>query len=223
MKLNNRNQAGFTIIELMISTTVFTFVLLVCSVAIVHVGRMYYKGTITSRTQDLSRKLGEDVSQAVQFGAGNSAPGQFLRVSGPTSFTSGSQTVAAFARCIGDIRYSYTVGPAQGAGAGRATHVVWKDRLAPLAPCVPVNIASVTPSVGGQEILGSKMRVARFDVTNPVGLYAVDIIVSYGDTDDLFEPASLPNFPNFSICKGVGAGGQFCSVAAYRTTVGKRL
>ncbi|MFZ1323544.1 MAG: prepilin-type N-terminal cleavage/methylation domain-containing protein [Candidatus Saccharimonadales bacterium] len=220
-------QAGFTIIELMIATAVFSAVLLLCGMAIVHVGRMYYKGSVTSKTQDTARKFGEDVSQAIQFGTGNTAPGQFIRTNGPVTQTGGGQTLTnnVMARCIGDIRYSYVIGRPQGTNAASARHAVWRDRLLTTSqPCDPVNLTLADPGgTAGQEMLANKMRLARFEVTNLAGLYEIDAVVSYGDADDLFGPAALPEFPDFSICKGVNAGGQFCASAAYKTTVGKRL
>ena len=61
------NQTGFTIVELMIATVIFSMVLLVCSYAIIHAGRMYYKGMIMSKTQDTARKIIDSASDAIKY------------------------------------------------------------------------------------------------------------------------------------------------------------
>lgn len=217
MRDTTKSQSGFTIVELMISTMVFSFVLLICAVAIVHVGRMYFKGVITSRTQDSSRRFGEDVAQAIQFGVGSDGTG-FLRAGTPTTY--GGVTVRS--RCIGEIRYSYSIDQAMGVGAAR--HIVWKDRVAvDDAVCTPQNLTLTTPSAGGEEMLGDKMRIPVFEVNELTGAATVtqiDIKVAYGDTVDLFQPSPAPPFQQ---CKGVNASGQFCATAAFNTLVTKRL
>jgi len=217
------NNKGFTIVELMIATTVFSMVLIVCAFAIIQVGRMYYKGTITTSTQVASRKFGEDVSQAIQFGSRASGANQFIRLSPSQSMTNGTQTVNAVANCIGDVRYTYVIGKPQGAGANDSKYVLWKDRNSVVSPCVPVNITSAQPTTVGESMLGDRMRLAKFSTTDVNGLYNISITVSYGDSDDLFEAATVSIPEPFGICKGVNAGGQFCAVSRYNTVVGKRL
>src|SRR5690606_2255321 len=98
--------AGFTIVELLIATVVFSMVLLVCAFAILHVGRMYYKGMIISRTQDVSRKVIEDVAGAIQFGpSGND-------VVRPGTGTAPAADIRAW--CIGTTRYTYSISRYQG-------------------------------------------------------------------------------------------------------------
>jgi len=216
------NNKGFTILELMIATTVFSMVLLVCALAIIQVGRMYYKGTITTSTQVASRKFGEDVSQAIQFGSRASVY-QFIRKSPIQSMSNGTQTVDAEAICIGDVRYTYVIGKPQGAGANDSKYVLWKDRNSVVSPCVPVDITSAQPTTVGESMLGDRMRLAKFYIVNIIGLYYISITVSYGDSDDLFDAPTATIPEQFGICKGVNAGGQFCAVSRYNTVVGKRL
>ncbi len=210
---NIKSQAGYTIVELMIATLIFSGVMLLCSVAIIHVGRMYYKGTITSRTQDASRRVGDDVARAIQFGIGADSPG-FMRTN--TAVYGG---VTVYSRCIGEIRYSYATNAAKGV---ESLYVLYKDRVdVDDAVCLPLNINSANPGPNGQELLGDNMRIPVFDV-NPTGGAAntttIDIRIAYGDTADLFLPA-----PPFQICRGVNASGQFCATATYNTLVTTRL
>src|SRR5688572_9314579 len=69
MKLSKAS-AGFTIIELMMATTVFTVVLMLCTLGLLEVGRSYYKGVTATRTQETARTVLEEVTEAIQFGGG---------------------------------------------------------------------------------------------------------------------------------------------------------
>lgn len=200
------SESGFTVVEFLISTAVFSVVLLICSFAILHIGRMYYKGVITSRTQDAARRIVEDVAASIQYGEKDNDPLRFM----PDPITSGGSTTY----CLGDTRYTYISDtPLDSA----TPHVLWRDeRTRGCGDDLP-NMAN--PS-GGQEMVGRNMRITSFSVQRPpVGgsLWAVSITVSYGDDNDLFEDSA------HTICKGVQAGGQFCAVSSYTTSVIKRL
>lgn len=211
MKRVNHHQQGFTIVELMIATAVFSTVLLLCAIAIVHIGKMYYKGTIINRTQDISRKVADDVSRSIQFGSTSATPASFVRPGTPSGGVS--------SWCIGDIRYSYTTASSRGTGAGQVPHVLWRERGADAA-CTPLNIFSLTSAqvAAGEEMLGENMRVPTFSVRHISGnLWEVIIVISYGDDAGLFTDST------FSICRGASAGGQFCAASRYETNVVKRL
>lgn len=62
-----QSQHGFTIIELLISTAVFTTMLLVCAVATAQIGRMYYKSTIKVNTQQVTRSTSDLISQQIRL------------------------------------------------------------------------------------------------------------------------------------------------------------
>lgn len=175
--------------------------MLLCAYAIVHVGRMYYKGVITNRTQDTARRVVEDIASTIQFGSGSTLQG----VDG--QFES---------RCFGNIRYTFV----RNSPLGAVPHVLWKDKNS-TGSCPPVRINQPEPpdSTDGEEMLGSNMRVTRFDITDVAnGLQEVSIRIAYGDSNDLFENND-PTQP----CKGTNAGGQFCAVSEFKTQVKKRL
>ncbi|MDQ3123611.1 MAG: prepilin-type N-terminal cleavage/methylation domain-containing protein [bacterium] len=204
----HKKQHGFTIVELMIATAVFSIVLLICSFAIIHIGKMYYKGVITNRTQDTSRRLIEDVSSSIQFGATSEDPDLFRRTGAATY-----SGVNVESLCIGSVRYSYS----RNHFVGQIRHVLWRDDVT-TNQCTPRNITLNTPSSNGQELLGSNMRLPQGITANPVGqLWQVSLLVSYGDNADLFTNSSL------NVCRGVSAGGQFCAVSGFTTSVMKRL
>jgi type II secretory pathway pseudopilin PulG len=215
--------AGFTIVELLIATTVFTMVLLVCAAAIVHIGRMFYKGVITNRTQDMSRAIANDVAQSIQFGEVESDSSIFHRPG--TKVYSGIQVEA---QCVGGVRYSYSTSLAQGTSAGQIRHVLWKDRNI-YSDCEPINITLADPREErlvplinvlseGEELLGNNMRIVDFDILPNGRLYAISIRIAYGDDPNLFvDPLT------FDSCIGANAGGQFCAISAFNLNVVKRL
>lgn len=213
-----RKQEGFTIVEFMIATAVFSMVLLLCSFAIIHVGRMFYKGIITNRTQDTARRVMDDISRGIQFGV--SSP-NFRSIGFETNPTIGD----IYSLCLGNVRYTYSTDHAM----GQIPHVLWKDQGGGGGSCTPLDISQENPpgSVGGVELLGENMRVGRLEAVELNGAWVIDVRIAHGDNEGLFEEdfdgdPALPE-DKFGICKGGTATGQFCAVSQLNTTVVKRL
>jgi prepilin-type N-terminal cleavage/methylation domain-containing protein len=222
------SQTGFTIVELLIATTIFTMVLLIASYAIVHVGKLYYKGLITGRTQDMARQFGDEISQTIQFGPQCDTVQCFMRENtAGVPFSSGTQNITVRSRCLGSNRYSYVLEKPMGTGSLEARHVLWRDRVPDdYLTCAPLDLTQVTPSdtftlSPGADLLASKMRIPVFNVTGG-SLWNIEFVISHGDSVDLFEAATA-SVPAFTRCVGIRASGQFCAVAGYSTTVTKRL
>ncbi len=217
-KDKNRRQpaAGFTIVELMIAVLVFSLVLLVCSYAIIHVGRMYYKGVIISRTQDVSRKVVEDIAGTIQFGPRQEP---FVRPG------TGAPAADLHAWCVGTTRYTFSTGRHQGAIA----HVLYKDTYVSAgAGCPILDITQDNPpgATDGESLLGRNMRVPQIDIQSASGnLWHVTVRIAYGDDNTLFEGEGAEADVNerYKYCKGVNAGGQFCATSTFETSVVKRL
>lgn len=200
------DQRGFTIVELMIATLIFSFVLIVCALAIIHVGRMYYKGMITNRTQDVSRKVIDDIVGTIQFGTGD-----------PSTFMTHAVQGSREAYCFGSVRYTFDRSRSLGDRSGQSRHVLWKDRVG-TGGCVPVDLSQETPSGTGIEMLGNNMRLPEFTVNSADHrAWTVRVRVSYGEDPSLFDGT------DFRACKGVNAGGQFCAVSEFNTTTMRRV
>jgi prepilin-type N-terminal cleavage/methylation domain-containing protein len=212
-------EQGFTIVELMIATAVFSVVLLLCATGIVQVGRTFYKGTIVNKTQDNARQVADDIGQAIQFGP---VATNFYQVA-TTTYPYGAGNVNVNSLCLGTVRYSYSVDRSLGSDAAlQLTHVLWKDHIALGTACTPLNISQSTPggsSADGQELLGDNMRIPTLTVPNTPanGLWNITLVVSYGDSD-LFVGGS-----NYSQCVATNGGGQFCASSTINTHVTKRL
>ncbi len=215
VKSQESKSGGFTILELMIATMVFSVVLLLCATAIVQVGRMYYKTTLLVRTTDTARAVSDDVTQAIQFGNYS------------TSFFGSDTTGPIKSYCLGSIRYTYAPASASlglDTANGQMRHVLWKDRGGNSA-CAPLDLSLANPSVQGQELLGNDMRISLFEVKqsvnagvpDPNGLWTINITVAYGTTTDLFTD------PTNTVCVSNIVGGQFCAVSTINTNAIKRL
>jgi prepilin-type N-terminal cleavage/methylation domain-containing protein len=201
------NQQGFTILELMIATTIFTVILLLCTIGLIRIGNIYYKGVTQSRTQAVARTISDDVTQAIQYG------GQIVQNTSPTlSLMGGSETVN-----VGSRSYHYILGTPLADSPGsyglRATTID----------------ANGNPVLGKtpQELLNTGMWLSRFDVVQASGVYQIKIQVVSGDKD-LIEDKNgkaygASGFDRDSLrCKSQ-TGSQFCAVAGLYTEAVRRL
>ena len=190
MKRLNKN--GFTIIELLIATVVFSVVLMVITASIVQFGKLYYRGVVQDRMQETVRNISESVTQTIQFAG----------VSTPVSFTNGSNITGY---CIGNIRYTMNTL----AGSYHLT----RDTIS--SPC---SVAAV--GTNRTEFLGTDMQPLKFTINSSLAGKAdtVAIKIAYGPSDVFLRDMSN----NITGCKQVTVGGQFCAISDLTTTVVKR-
>lgn len=215
--------AGFTIIETLIATTVFSVILLVITVSILQFSKEYYKGIIVSSTQSTARTIVDDVSRSIQF---NGGPVYALPLTGgvpnpnPTAYCVGSSKLYSFA-----LNQQVTDSSPDG-NAHQGTHgIVSNDVNSCDGTTVPVatkTIGSLSGLLNGRELLGQHMRLAKLSITGngstDNNLYSIDIKVVYGDDDLLTTPSN----PATTTCKST-TGSQFCAVSELKTTVQKRV
>lgn len=204
------NSKGFTIIELMIATMVFSVILLIASFALIQIGKVYYKGVTISRTQEVARTIVEEITQSIQFSGGQLNE----------SLNSTGGNVNGF--CVGSRRYSYLLGVKLDEAPNR--HVLVADNFSCGAGTTTLtlsNSVAVNASVDAREFLPGDMRLSNMEVKKVPGtsdLYSVHVRVVAGDSDLL----DFPNGTNAG-CKGNSAGRQFCAVADITTVIHKRL
>lgn len=232
------NKSGFTIVELLISTAVFSLILVAVSVTVVEISRLYYKGTILTRTQDTGRNLIENVSRPIQLeGAdivGASLPSTLLvdETAGWPDEDGVIQNLTVRSICIGTTRYTFTLNKQVRAEVSdpddHVRHALWQDTVTSSGFCTKANIPNLTlesPTPNGRDVLTERMRVTAFDVSSDDGiLYKVSIGVMYGDRE-LMLPGREPSgvWPLPTQCATELAGSQWCAHANYETTVMKRI
>lgn len=198
------NNQGFTIIELLVATTVFSIILLLASSAAIQIGRLYYKQITTSKTQEAARELLENVSRDLQLS--NNKTLDTGNASGRRSF------------CIGDSQYNYIPGNQVGGGS----HGVWLDDR-PATGCDPTDFSSTS-----KELLGENMRLLNLEITPDVTsrTYAIEVGVAYGDADLLTvydnNGALVGNLPE-ALCRTGVAGSNFCATSNLDTVVKRRI
>lgn len=203
-------QGGFTIIELLIATAVFSVVLLVITEGIIQFNRVYYGGITQSQTQNAARNILENISQAIQFSGGTVTP------------TPGTNPTKSYRFCVGSTRYRYKLGhELSNSPTGSQTHhALLMDT--PNGGCKNSGtVASInTAGATGTELLSPNMRLSRLSVTEigTTNSWIVDVKVVYGD-DDLFSHPTRSN----AVCHFGWAGAQFCAASELSTTVEQRV
>jgi len=210
----NRNQKGFTIIELMIASSVFAIVLILISMGLIQVGRLFYKGISITNTQEVARIVTDDISDAIRFS------GQSVT----TPIAVGTDGLSQ-GFCAGNKRYSYILDRQlvdASPGAGQSLHVLVVDEVnscngSTQAQSVTGSGALTTTS---RELMGLRMRLAGLSLQPVIlpdrsDIYTLTIRIVFGDADLLVSGNQN--------CRTDTAGSQFCSAAELSTTIQKRI
>lgn len=211
----NRDKNGFTLVELMIAITVFSVLLLLSAASLTQISRLYYKGVIVTKTQNVSRNIMDDISQAFQFSSGN-----MTNIGVPDS--NGLRRI-----CIGNVRYTYALNKQINE---TNKHALWRDKVASSGSCDALNIfdnseiENSATSADGTELLESGMRLKSISIGNNGGIPEIkniNVAVIYGDDD-------LINFSDSAMtqpvgCKGDVTGSQWCAFSRLFTQVFSRV
>jgi prepilin-type N-terminal cleavage/methylation domain-containing protein len=206
---------GFTIIELMIATMVFSVILLICAAALIQIGRIYHKGVITNQTQEVARTIMSNIAESIQFTGGD-----VRKIPGSTDF------------CVDNKQYSFTPPDRK---LDKDTTGSGYTKLA-LVAGIPITLDCseerdpsklVDGTATGDELLSPNMRVLRLLVCKPGDtdaacnpappaggdLYRVEVTIAYGDFV----------LSNGDSCVSSAVGGSFCAVSKLSTTVQRRI
>lgn len=226
------DQAGFTIVELMIATLVFSMVLMVIIYGVLNFSHAYFSGVNSSATQNTARTVINNIAQAIEF-SGNTIT--------PTSPVIGKLNTFYF--CAGNATYYYVQGMMyDGATPTAADPGLFRQ------PGSCTSSPSFSAAAGGEELLGTNMRIPYFKVAQADAtgrLYSVALSVAFGDSDLLCNVSkgsaqggcqlSAPLNPIGQPVIGAGSnplgdvecrqvtGSQFCAHAALATTVSLRV
>lgn len=193
-------QAGFTVVELMVATTVFSVILVVITMGVLHFTHSYYKGVYTSMTQATARTISDTVVQATQFGS--DLPVTYTYVDANYVLDTPHYFCAGGYVFVFDIGEKYEVG---GAAEGMYMQPI---------PSTGCGIPGV--STGRRQLLGNRMRVTYVNFEQSGSAYTFDIKIAYGD-DELLEGSTGPE----KQCT-VDAGSEYCAVARITATAERR-
>ncbi len=193
------NPKGFTIIELLIATVTFSVVLLIITGSIIQFTKLYYKGTVTTQTQEVARAVIDDIAKNIRF----AAPGS-IQMPDP---------VGELQRlCIGGQRYLYQF-DTQVSGTGTAAkHALVVDSAD--SGCLSPDGGIDGKNLGSDqiELLGDRMQLLDLSVVQIEKQYIIKVKIGYGD-----------EFQADGSCPSVSIGGQFCASSELSTTVIGRL
>lgn len=211
---------GFTIIELMVATLVFSLVLLICLTALMSIGRSYYKGVTVAKVQNTARQLVDEISQGIQLSSQS-----VMASNGPAGPQVDASSDPTGIFCIGFKRYTYAIDrevnsqPSSNVNDKQIKTAILRDNLQ--TPCTSattkadLNLASNSAT----SILGENMRISRLEI-KPISsdgmLWNIAVTVVYGKTD-LLEVAN-----GRTVCKP-NIGKEFCGFSEIVTNVKRRM
>ena len=227
----HKNQEGFTLVELMVSTVIFSLVLMAVTVALVQISRLYYRGVTQARTQEVTRNVSDEISQSIQFSAQNVSPPNY-----PTNTTVGPNIEPnnrgagndQFYFCVGPKRYSFAIDrmvsrdTADNANKYSA-HGMWVDVPSTgcanaATPPTPLNLEDGVLS-DGRELLQENMRITKLELT-PINdeLWTLNLNIAYGEEEFFFETAD-----GRKICEGSRIGVELCATSELSLTILRRV
>ena len=214
--IRQRRQAGFTIVELLIATAVFSMVLILITVGVMSFTRSYYKGVNQSNTQAAARTVLEDIAQAIQFS------GDVVTAPVPQSATGTPQSSGI---CVGSRRYSYLPGwqvtdGGANAALNRNAHALVMDTPGNCAG-LPAQDLTASLAPGSVEMIPANMRLSKLKVERVGGatdVWQVTVRIVYGDNDLLSNPTG-----DNATCNASISGSQYCAQSELTTTVKKRI
>lgn len=207
MRFISYNQRGFTIIELLIATTVFSVLLLLVTTGVLNIGKNYYRGTLQSRTQETARNIIDEISRGIQFS------GEEVKLKVPAGAIPGTQ----YGFCVNGVGYAYILDNPLDSTADQAL-ISYPQSCSSFVLKSPADAALV---IGNKELLGIGMRITELNVESIPSIsntYKITVGVGSGDRE-LFDPPS----PALSERCKIARDGHFCSVSKLTTIVQKRV
>ena len=226
------NGDGFTIIELMIATAVFTVILLITTAALIGISQTYIKGSVQDNTQQSARSIVEDISQGIQF-------------NDPSTITLPTQvgTSDIYYFCIGNDEYVYNLDLKLASYNAsfpneNSTWALVRYQTASSGCTTPGPTFNNQASYNSEELLSKNERLGQLSITQLSGqnVYTVALVIGYGDNDLLQDyknysgatkTTQLSNGTNNSTSYNYscvsGSDNSYCSVSALTTTIATRI
>lgn len=200
----DKHESGFTIIELMIASLVFSVILVVITVGVTSFTRSYYKGVRSSAVQNRTRTIVDTVAQSIEFSGSSITP-------------TGSNNYF----CTGGKIFSFSLGVRYTGTVSTASRGLFQQDI-PTGGSCPTTAPDPATAINGRELLEPNMRVSNL-VLRPVtsagatNMYQIVLRIAYGEDDLLVNPTGVD-----ASC-GSQAGSQFCAISELSTIVQKRV
>ncbi|HEY5268085.1 MAG TPA: prepilin-type N-terminal cleavage/methylation domain-containing protein [Candidatus Saccharimonadales bacterium] len=197
------DQKGFTIVELLIATSVFASILLIVTYGIIQISKMYTNGFIQSQTQNVTVSLSDQVTRDIGFSSASSiTPDISAQVTVP-----GQGITTYYYFCTNQNEYFYLPGGS-----------IYEISLGNIGGqgCTPSVINNTKYSGYIQNLLSSNnmeiLNHTSYYNQNMVsqlspGLYSANIDVLYGSTGNLVQNSIGTQW----ICRPTVLIGPFCA------------
>lgn len=199
---------GFTIIELLIALSFFSFLLMALTVGFVQINRAYTKGITVKTIQENGRVLMNDITRAIR------------------SSGDGVVTVSAnpYRLCINGIRYGWNQGTDNNGARSEETFLTSTVPMVPStekitlaktmdgANCTAKLVKSQSEAAIDRRAIVQYLSVSHVGASQ---VWKVKLILSTSETSD------LSSFGETAKCKEQ-VGNQFCDIAKFETIVSVR-
>lgn len=243
-------QRGFTIIELLVALSVLSVLLVITSVTMLQIGKLYAKGINAANVQNAARNVMADVTGVLQFGGSLPTPCSILYPPVTTStgaVVDGKPTCAAnhmtrsvawggtvdiYSYCVNTTRYSYILDKQidSNPAPGQTYYALWRDIMNNNASCNPLDLsvqnaggpsdASTEPGSGSEQIPPHMTLTSFFVSETPTDSGLYTINVGLAYGD---HDLLIIDPTNGNVACAGGTGQQYCGISSLETLVTRRL
>jgi prepilin-type N-terminal cleavage/methylation domain-containing protein len=206
MNKQHTDQKGFTIVELMLSTVIFSIVMLMVIFAMMHIGRTYTRSLVSARMQQQVDEMIYEISQDVKFEGGTLVHYKPI----------GDGSVGVL--CVGLKRYTYLLNEQRN---DLQPHVMLYDQNDDCGLIAPAGANLSTLNQSAKDLVQSRTRLYKFEVSKLPSIaddsWRIDVGLAYGDDDQFnYDGSGRP------ICKSE-VGSQNCKTAESTLLVTRRV
>jgi len=209
------NSKGFTILELLIATTVFSAILLVLTQVVIRLTGTYYHGVIQNQTLNVAKNITNNIVQQIQFTGGYVYPkGDPLRWDITAIHDDTTLKKYESYLCIGNNQYVYQLyGINDGNTSNGSLILSYNPQCSTIGPLLnygsswDLRNSNTVSSSYYVNLVPNHMRLVKFDISQQFGnLYKVDVKVAYGadaspaNTGIGFNTGTGDCNPNSSYC-----------------------
>ena len=204
-KINNQ---GFTIIELLIATVVFSSILLIATIGIIYISKTYVEGQVVIKNQDNTQAILQNLSSAIKFDD-NSNHNIVLPMLNSASHN--------YFFCVGNYEYIYSL------------NQLFNDRSTSVGLSqLPNNNSPIcsypTVLTGARQLLSQNERIGELNITSSSNIYDITLNIAYGNDSVLQTLGSTASPPSYQYRCTISAFSiSLCAVSSLSTIVTPRI
>ncbi len=208
----NKNNKGFTIIELMIATAVFAVIMIITTTAILGISKTYIQGLVESQNQNTTRRIVSQISQDIQYNSPAS-----INLTG-LLFLDHNRPNGWF--CIGQDVYVVQIDH-EITNSNDYALIRYSSSSCPTSqPKISANLTPNTTYNKGsvEELLTIDQQLSQFDITSSRnGYFTISATVAYGN-DFMHNPKPSPHGLIYQ-CNTSSFSLNFCSITSLTNSV----